>query len=191
MWLTLEQLETDSLWTGLWSVRLLKRLSFGMSYCRPHSASNRTATTDRHNITSTLATERWAQSWSRCRGSQPSRDFLSHPPALCCHYFMPRMPSPSQLKNVTVLQPVPSYTASRQRHIVWTTCPKLLRSFVPVGIEPTTYQSHVQCLTATLLHHLHLTHLGQVDQRSLRIFHTETAVWLLTNHNTHKVNRVL
>ena len=36
-----------------------------------------------------LVTERWAQSWSRSTGSQPAGDFLSYPPALDCHYFLP------------------------------------------------------------------------------------------------------
>ena len=42
---------------------------------------------------------------------QPSGDFLSHPPAVGCHYFPPGLQSSSQPKNVTVLRPVPSYTA--------------------------------------------------------------------------------
>jgi len=37
---------------------------------------------------------------------------------------------------------------------VWTTCSRWLCSFVPVEIEPTTYWSQVQCLTATPLQHL-------------------------------------
>jgi len=38
-------------------------------------------------------------------------------PAAGCHYFPPDLRSPSQPKNVTVLQPVLSYTAWWQRHI--------------------------------------------------------------------------
>ena len=55
--------------------------------------------------------KRWAQSWFQCTGSQPTSDFLSHPSATGCHYFPPRLRSPSQPKNVTVLWPVPIYTA--------------------------------------------------------------------------------
>jgi len=38
-------------------------------------------------------------------------------PAVGCHYFPPGLQSPSQPKNVTVLRPVPSYTAWWQRQI--------------------------------------------------------------------------
>jgi len=34
-----------------------------------------------------------------------------------CHYFPPGLRSPSQPKNITILRPVPSYTAWWQRHI--------------------------------------------------------------------------
>ena len=37
-------------------------------------------------------------------------------PAVGCHYFPPYLRSPSQPKNVTVLRPVPSYTACWQAH---------------------------------------------------------------------------
>ena len=36
---------------------------------------------------------------------------FSHPTAVGCYYFPPGLWSPSQLKNVTILRPVPSYTA--------------------------------------------------------------------------------
>jgi len=38
-------------------------------------------------------------------------------PVVDCHYFPPYLWSPSQPKNVTVLWPMPSYTAWLQRHI--------------------------------------------------------------------------
>jgi len=37
--------------------------------------------------------------------------------AIGCHYFLQGLWSPSQLKNITVLRPVPSYTAWWQRNI--------------------------------------------------------------------------
>jgi len=37
--------------------------------------------------------------------------------AVACYYFLPGLQSPSQPKNITVLRPVPSYTAWWQRHI--------------------------------------------------------------------------
>jgi len=40
-------------------------------------------------------------------------------PAVGCHYFTPSLHSPSQPKNITVLGPVPSYTAWWQRHIFY------------------------------------------------------------------------
>jgi len=90
-----------------------------------------------------LVTEHWARNWSRCTGSQPAGDFLSHSPVVGYDYFLPGLRSLFQLKNITVLRPVLSYTAWWQRH---TTCPGLLRSFVPVRIErlsiasPTPYR---------------------------------------------------
>ena len=63
-----------------------------------------------------LVTERWAQSWCQCTGSQPTGDFLSNPPVVGYHYFPPGMWSSSQLKNVVILRPVQSYTAWWQRH---------------------------------------------------------------------------
>ena len=71
--------------------------------------------------------------------------------AVGCHYFPPGLQTPSQPKNVTFLRSVPRYTFWWQ---VWTTCPCLLRSFVPARSKPTTYWSQVQCLTATPLCHL-------------------------------------
>jgi len=79
--------------------------------------------------------------WSRCTGSQPASDFLSRPGV--CHIFSPGLRSPSQPTNVANLWPVPSYTAWWQKHIGVTTCPRLLRSFISVVIELTTYWSQV------------------------------------------------
>jgi len=61
-----------------------------------------------------------------------------------CHYFPPGLRSPSQLKNVTVLWPVPSYTAWWQRRKAWTTCPRLLRRFLPGGNWTHDLSSQVQ-----------------------------------------------
>jgi len=47
-------------------------------------------------------------------------------PAVGCHCLLPGLRSPSQLKNITVLQPVPSYTAWWQRHIGVNNLPKVV-----------------------------------------------------------------
>jgi len=60
---------------------------------------------------SILVTERWARSWSRYTGSQPPQVTFYVIPVVGCHYFPPGLRSPSQPNNVTVLRPVPSYTA--------------------------------------------------------------------------------
>ena len=60
----------------------------------------------------------------------------------------------SQLKNVTVLRPVPSYTAWWQKHKGVNNLPKVVTQLVMVGIEPTTYWSQAQHLTAVPLCHL-------------------------------------
>ena len=44
------------------------------------------------------------RSWSRCTCSQPAGGFLSHPPAVGCHYFLLGLRSPSQPKNATILR---------------------------------------------------------------------------------------
>ena len=90
---------------------------------------------------SILVTERWARSWSRCTGSQPISDFPPGVQSLC------------QPKNVTVLRPVPCYTAWWQRHIGVNNLPKVVKELCPGGNWPTTYWSQVQRLTATPLHH--------------------------------------
>ena len=56
----------------------------------------------KRRISAIHVTERWARSWSRCTGSQPAGEFLSHPPAeVGCHYFPPGLRSPTQSNNVT------------------------------------------------------------------------------------------
>jgi len=86
-----------------------------------------------------LVTERWARSWSQCMGSQR---LLS--PGLC---------SPSQPKNVTVLWPVPSYTAWWQKHIVWATCRRLICSLAAIEnrTHNLTITSSSQCTTSLTL----------------------------------------
>jgi len=74
-----------------------------------------------------------ARSWSRCTGSQLTGNFLSHPPAVGCHYFPPGLRSPTQLKNVTVLRPVPSYTDWWQRHICANNLPKVVTQLCSSG----------------------------------------------------------
>jgi len=89
-------------------------------------------TTCRHSIDGKVVwqegkevTKHWAQCWSRCTGSQPAGYFLSHLPAVGCHYFQPGLRSPSQPKNVIVLRLVPSYTVWWQRHIGVNNLPKV------------------------------------------------------------------
>ena len=50
-------------------------------------------------------------------------------PAVCCHHFPAGLRSPSQPTNVTILQPVPSYTAFYRGKYA---------ALPPVRIEPTT-----------------------------------------------------
>ena len=78
-----------------------------------------------------LLTKRLAQSWSQCSGSQRAVNFS---PVVGCHYFPPGLQSPSKLKNVTVLWPVSSYTAWRQRHIGVNNLPKVITQLCPSGI---------------------------------------------------------
>jgi len=59
--------------------------------------------------------------------------FKSSPMAVVCHYFLPGLQSPSQPKSVTVLRPVPSYTACWQRHIGVNNLPKVVTHLCPVG----------------------------------------------------------
>ena len=94
-----------------------------------------------------LVTECWNFSWSWCTGSRPTGDFLSQSPGIGCHYSPPGLQSPSQPKNITVLQqvqlvpsytksPVLSYTAWLQRHIGVNNLPQLLCSFVRWEFNP-------------------------------------------------------
>ena len=71
--------------------------------------------------------------WSQCTDSQPVDDFLSHHPAVGCHYFPPGLRSPVQAKNITILWPVPSYTAWWQRHIGVNNLPKVVMQLCPAG----------------------------------------------------------
>jgi len=85
---------------------------------------------------------------------------LSHPPAVGYHYFPPGMRSPSQLKNVTVLWPVPSYTTWWQRLIGVNNLPKVVTNERCPWWESTPQsndcKSHAlllsHCATMTLLH---------------------------------------
>ena len=129
-----------------------------------------------------LVTEHWAQSWSCCTGNQPAGDFLSHPAAVGCHNFPPGLRSPSRPRNVAILQPVPNYTAW------WTTCPRLLRSFVPVGIEPTTYWSQVQHLTAMPQHHMQD---GRNSIWQIHILCNICFLFSISYFNVHSINHCL
>jgi len=130
---------------------------------------------------SILVTECWARSWCRCIGTQPSGDFLSHLPAVGCHYFPPGLQLPSQLKNVTVLRPVPSYTAWWQKHIGVNDLPRLLCSFVLVRIERSPYDFKSNALP---LHH-RATYSSLCDGdnvKILRIFlYMKTTPWFIKN----------
>jgi len=87
----------------------------------------------------------WARSWSRW-----AIRWLSHPPAVGCHYFLPCLQSASQLKNVTILSPVPSYTLWWQRHISVNNLPEVVMQLCPGGnwTHDTTYWLQVQLPTA-------------------------------------------
>ena len=74
-------------------------------------------------------TERWTGSWSRCT----LQVTFKSSPVVGCHYFPPGLQSPSQLKNVTILRPVPSYTAWWQRHIGVNNLPKVVTQLCPGG----------------------------------------------------------
>jgi len=98
-----------------------------------------------------LVTECWAWSWFWCTVSPQVTFYVIPVPVVGCHYFPPGLWSPSQPKNVTVLRPVPSYTAWWQRHIGVNNFPKVVTQLASVGIEPTTYWSQVHRPTATAL----------------------------------------
>ena len=96
---------------------------------------------------SILITEHLAQSWSRCTGSQPTGDF-SHPgsrlPLLSAR---PADTFPTEERHCPSTS-TKLYCLVTEAH----RCPRLLCSFVPVGIEPTTYWLQVQRLTSMLCH---------------------------------------
>ena len=75
------------------------------------------------------ATERWARNWSL----SACRCLFWASPAVACHYCLPGLQSPSQPKNVTILQPVPSDTAwwQWQRHIGVNNLPKVVTQLCP------------------------------------------------------------
>ena len=54
-------------------------------------------------------------------------------PMVGCHYFSLGLQSSSQPRNVTVLRPVPSYTARWQRHIGVNNLPKVVTQLCPSG----------------------------------------------------------
>ena len=90
-------------------------------------------------------------------GSEPQTHvpvYRQSSPAVGCHYFPSGLQSSSQPKNVTTFQPIPFILFDDRGTCVWTICPRLLCSFIPVGIEPATYWSQIQCLTTMPLHHL-------------------------------------
>jgi len=71
----------------------------------------------------TASTHQSAHSWR----------FKSFSPAVGWHYFPSGLRSPSQPKNVTVLQPVPSDTAWWQKHIGVNNFPKVVTQLCPSG----------------------------------------------------------
>ena len=64
-------------------------------------------------------------------GVQACRWLLKSSPAVGCHYFLPSLRSPSQPKNVTVLQPVSSYTALWQMQVGVNNLPKVVTRLCP------------------------------------------------------------
>ena len=88
---------------------------------------------------------------------QPTRRWLfKSSPAVGCHYFPPGLWSPSQPKDVTILWPIPSYTAWWHRHIGVNNLPKVVTQLRLCGnwthyllITSPTFQSH--CATCSLM----------------------------------------
>ena len=85
-----------------------------------------------------LVTERWARSWSQCTGSQPAGDFLRYSPSCRLPLFPPGLRSPSQPKNITVLRPVPSYTAIVTRAHRCEQLAQVVTQMAMVRLKPTT-----------------------------------------------------
>jgi len=100
-------------------VRCLDSTSSACSTADVRSNARLVAYTHTTKSSPILVTERWARSWSRCTLYRQSahRWLCKSSPAVGCYYFLPGLRSPTQLKNVTILWPVPSYTARWQRHI--------------------------------------------------------------------------
>ena len=77
------------------------------------------------------------------------RWLIKSSPAVGCHYFLPGLWSPSQPNNVTVLRPVPSYTAWWQRQIGMNNLPKVVMQLCPSG----NWINNVLIASATTLCH--------------------------------------
>jgi len=83
-----------------------------------------------------------------------------------CNYFPPGLQSPSQLKNVTVLRPVPSYTAWWQRSIGVNNLPEVV-----MQLCPSKYRTHDLLIASPTLYPMPMCHLPptevyeQVSQR--------------------------
>ena len=81
---------------------------------------------------------------------QLAHRWLSHRLAAGCHYFLPGLQTPSQPKNVTVLRPVPRYTAWWQRHIHVNNLTKFVTQFCSSGTW--THDLLIACPTVYLVH---------------------------------------
>ena len=60
-------------------------------------------------------------------------DITGSHPEVGCQFFPSGLRSPLQLNSVTLLRPVPSYTAWRQRHISVNNLPKVVTQLCPDG----------------------------------------------------------
>ena len=69
--------------------------------------------------------------WHNVSVQAACRWLLKLSPSVGCHYFPPDLRSPSQPKNVTVLRPVPSYTAWWQSHIGVNNLPRVVTQLCP------------------------------------------------------------
>jgi len=124
-----------------------------------------------------VVTERWDRSWSQCTGSQLAGYCLSHPPAVGCRYFLPGLRSPSQSKNVTILRPVPCYTAWWQRHIRVNNLTKVVMQLCPC--ENWTHDLLITSATTLICEHITVKQLKfllwAVNSRFSAI---HTIIWL-------------
>jgi len=103
---------------------------------------------------------------------QSARRWLSHPPAVGCHYYPPGLWSLSQPKNVTVLRPVPYYTAWWQRHTGVNNLPKVASCYAVLpGKSNALSPNH--CATVPFRYKLQT--VGLFNNLSMRTKHSRNA----------------